>query len=468
MLELAALDISKGSIVAPAGCGKTHLITECLKIRHTAKPILVLTHTNAGVAALRSRLVQQAVPRNNYALATLDGWAMRIVSMFPEKSGITSKTLQLSTPKNDYPAIKAAALSLLKKEHISELIASNYEHLFVDEYQDCLATQHAIVNELSKILPTCVFGDPLQNIFDFGDTQIDWDQTVLQDFPLQTELSTPHRWINAGQQDLGDWLLSIRSNLLMGQPIDLLQAPFGATWVNISSSANMPPILEATHSMPHGITSSIIICDSTNKRRQQKIARSTMGSTVVENAELSDLIDFVSTYEFSSKTATETLIRKAGDILRSVEVSKTIKRFTSLKSGTARKPPNEAEQAILTFDRSRTPKYAAAMLSAISKQPGVSIYREDVFRGLLKAFNSSPSPNDIKERAIKIREERRFYSRTIGKRAVGSTLLVKGLEADQVVIVDTQSLNAQNLYVALTRGAKRILVCSPSSTLQPS
>ena len=68
----------------------------------------------------------------------------------------------------------------------------------------------------------------------------------------------------------------------------------------------------------------------------------------------------------------------------------------------------------------------------------------------------------------KAREERRFYSRALGKRSVGSTLLVKRLEADQVVLVDTHGMNAKNLYVALTRGAKRIVVCSTTQYLPPA
>jgi DNA helicase-2/ATP-dependent DNA helicase PcrA len=50
------LAISRGTVTAPAGCGKTHLIAEALTRHGSGKPILVLTHTNAGVVALRGRL----------------------------------------------------------------------------------------------------------------------------------------------------------------------------------------------------------------------------------------------------------------------------------------------------------------------------------------------------------------------------------------------------------------------------
>jgi DNA helicase-2/ATP-dependent DNA helicase PcrA len=51
---------------------------------------------------------------------------------------------------------------------------------------------------------------------------------------------------------------------------------------------------------------------------------------------------------------------------------------------------------------------------------------------------------------------------------VGSTLTLKGLEADAAVILDASGLNARNLYVAMTRGAKRLVICSRKATLNPS
>lgn len=55
--EIDLLAIDRGTVTAPAGCGKTQLIADALTRHSGSKPILVLTHTNAGVAALRERLV---------------------------------------------------------------------------------------------------------------------------------------------------------------------------------------------------------------------------------------------------------------------------------------------------------------------------------------------------------------------------------------------------------------------------
>jgi superfamily II DNA or RNA helicase len=71
--DIDLLAINLGIVTAPAGCGKTHLIAEALTRHIHAKPILVLTHTNAGVVALRGRLDRARVPSKAYRFYTIDG-----------------------------------------------------------------------------------------------------------------------------------------------------------------------------------------------------------------------------------------------------------------------------------------------------------------------------------------------------------------------------------------------------------
>src|SRR6185503_6569895 len=83
MVDVDLLAIAHGTVVAPAGCGKTHAILKAAERYQGKKPLLVLTHTNAGVAALRSRLTKAGVRHGNYRLGTIDGWAMRLIRQFP-------------------------------------------------------------------------------------------------------------------------------------------------------------------------------------------------------------------------------------------------------------------------------------------------------------------------------------------------------------------------------------------------
>ncbi len=70
--------------------------------------------------------------------------------------------------------------------------------------------------------------------------------------------------------------------------------------------------------------------------------------------------------------------------------------------------------------------------------------------------------------ATQARERNRHLGRPLARRAVGGTLLLKGLEADVAIILQPERMTAQNLYVALTRGAKSIVVCSATPILRPA
>ena len=60
------------AIIAPAGHGKTEMITDLVD-KLTGKK-LVLTHTNAGVSALMQRLAKKRVNKGKYTLSTISSF----------------------------------------------------------------------------------------------------------------------------------------------------------------------------------------------------------------------------------------------------------------------------------------------------------------------------------------------------------------------------------------------------------
>jgi DNA helicase-2/ATP-dependent DNA helicase PcrA len=46
-------------------------------------------------------------------------------------------------------------------------------------------------------------------------------------------------------------------------------------------------------------------------------------------------------------------------------------------------------------------------------------------------------------------------------------LLLKGLEGDVAVVLNAAALDSRNLYVAMTRGSKGLIVCSSTPVLDP-
>jgi hypothetical protein len=101
--------------------------------------------------------------------------------------------------------------------------------VLVDEYQDCLVDQHALVVAIANAVPTAVLGDPLQGLFSFAqNVPVVWETDVLANFPHVDVAYRPRRW-EPHHQELGEWLIAIRDDLKEGRPIDFSGAP--VTWV---------------------------------------------------------------------------------------------------------------------------------------------------------------------------------------------------------------------------------------------
>jgi len=463
-VEIDLRAIERGTVTAPAGCGKTQLIAHALARHRGNKPILVLTHTNAGVAALRSRLDRAGVPASAYRLSTIDGWAIRLISTFPGRSAHDPEILGLAAPARDYPAIRDAAWKLLQAGHVSEVLKSSYAHLIVDEYQDCLVSQHNIVYFLSLILPTCVLGDPMQAIFGFGGNALaDWNKHVCAHFPVVGELTTPWRWRNAGAESLGQWLLEARRLLAAGHSVDLRSGPPAhVTWVQTVPPNDHAQRLAAARTPSPTVDGRVlIIADSRNRAAQQNFASLIPGASTVEAVDLQDLINFANSFDVAAPNAVGKLLELAQSAMTNVGVAELKRRLEVLARGTAKNPPSDVEILALEFLRTPSLSGAAMLLSELRALPNVRVHRPAIFYGVLKALrDASSGVVSLADAARRVREENRLLGRPLPKRAVGSTLLLKGLEAEVAVVLNSENMNAQNLYVAMTRGSMKLVVCS--------
>jgi DNA helicase-2/ATP-dependent DNA helicase PcrA len=429
-----------------------------------------LTHTNAGVVALRDRLDKAGVSSRAYRLSTIDGWAMRLISTFPMRSAHDPNLLKLTRPRSDYPNIRVAASRLLKSGHVADVLKASYARLIVDEYQDCSIRQHAVVGYAAQTLPTCVLGDPMQAIFGFGgDDLADWDKQVCSCFPLAGELATPWRWINAGAEPLGRWLLAVRMQLLNGEPIDLETAPAGVTWVKLDGTNDHQRRLKAARIRPPGVDGRVLIIGaSTSPDSQRRFASQTPGAVTVEAVDLKDLVAFASRFDLAAPQALQLLVEFAQSVMRNVGAADFVQRVSSLQHGRARRDANEAEAIALAFVRDPSHRRAVDVLVEIGKQGGVTPHRPAVLRACIKALQLCEATEGLSfhDSAIRMREQNRLVGRPLPKRAVGSTLLLKGLEAEVSVILDADNLDRKNLYVALTRGSQQLIVCSSTPQLE--
>jgi len=458
------LPLGSGSVTAPAGCGKTHLIAESVRQHEAPKPILVLTHTNAGVAALRNRFKAMSVPAPHYKIMTLDGWTMNLVRHFPSRSGVNAQTLEVRYPGADYPTIRQGTLRILEQNHASDIIQANFDRVIIDEYQDCTMEQHNVAIGLSRLLTTTVLGDEMQAIFGWAGTPVDWTQHVQANFPALGELSTPYRWNNVGANELGAWLLYVRKCLIEKTPINLIEAPDSVTFVQLTGdrTQDFNKVLDAAKMPDPDNGGVIIICNARLKQRHRDIASRIYGSAVVENADLTDLVDFARSYDFTDENAANNMIDFAGSTMSGIGPGHLKTRLNSILKGTARNEATQLEKSVVQFARAPTPRNAAQFLSDASRQSGVTTYRPDILRNCIKALGKMDDADGFYDVVVSQREQSRVIGRPLRARSVGSTLLVKGLEADIAVVADADDLNAKDLYVAMTRGAKRLIICSKS------
>jgi len=469
--EIDLLSVFRGSVTAPAGCGKTHLIAQSLARYTNSRPILVLTHTNAGVASLRGRFDRMGIAAKAYRLATIDGWSMKAASMFPARSGLDPAVLKLETPALDYPAIREAAVRLLASGALDESLKSTYAHLIVDEYQDCSVLQHSLIFYLSIVLPTCVLGDPMQAIFGFkGNPLIEW-KTVQSHFTDAGTLSTPWRWRNMGTEPFGHWLLGVRESLRTGIAVDLRNAPDNVTWLPIDASNPHPSRLKAAQTnAPTRDGSVLVICDSMDKSGQQELASQTPGAVTAEAVDMADLLKFARYFSLGTPAfALQQLLSFAQSVMTSCGIAELNRRIDTLTRGTARTPASPIEVAALTFLSSASYATAEELLYAMRDGAGVRLFRPSIFFAALAALRSAAHGGvSLLEAFSRVREEGRQVGRPLPRKAIGSTLLFKGLEAEVGVVTDARSLDAKNLYVAMTRGSLALVVCNPTPFLNPA
>lgn len=471
MVEVAAvLAAQRGHVSAPAGCGKTELIALVLAAP-AVKPTLVLTHTTAGVAALRQRLIRMQIPASRYRLNTIAGWALSIVSMFPERAGYAHNPLLAP----DYRMVQSAVAALCNSGHIQREIEATYGRLLVDEYQDCSVSQHAIVCGIANAIPTVVFGDPMQAIFDFAEQLPNWQIDVETAFPKIGRLTTPWRWNKVGTQVLGAWLMTARQALAAQQQIDLRTCPGFVVWhqmpgdVNLAVTEQIRIQYDISRRFPD--ESILIIGDSARPESRHTYASRAHGVSVVERVDFPDVVSAAT--QMHGQTGAPLLgscIRFLILVMTNVYGDKLQARVDSIMAKRHRTPATVQELAAIELNAGGGYPQAIAFLKCMAADKDRRIYRHSAFDMMIEALeDASTGRTSITESVANLRERQRHAGRNVPAKAVGSTLLLKGLEAKHAIILDADrpngGMSAKHLYVALTRGARSVHVFSRSPVL---
>lgn len=450
-LDLSVL--GTGSVIAPAGHGKTYSIGKTAH-DHPELRILALTHTNAGVAALKRHSQKGS---QSFRVETISSFCLRIARAFPGRAGWDENAFDLST-------IVPAALRALSSPTVLSVVALSFDLIIVDEYQDCSLSQAAIIDSLAAVVQTVIVGDPLQAIYDFGAEGImEWTgESPI--FPQVGELTTPHRW-KMTNPALGEWLQDTRARLMRGQNPDV-KAPGCPVVVDRKMADEMQRKLHRY--LTPGNTTAIISPDPRNIQALSTVARAYGGRLkVAEAADFSAVRNV--TKRIDEETNRAEILIILIDFLASLQtkiktsVVNTLQR--NLRStGTGGQSQNAISISARQFLADGAPDSALEFIRRLV-EAGDATYRPAPQSLLTRSFESqiSDPTRSLEECAHNLIEAMHHRTSWVPKgNIIGTTLRLKGLEFDRVLIMNPASIqDRKHLYVALTRPSRELILVIP-------
>ena len=458
---------SSVAVVLPAGAGKTELIARATGFAsETAGRQLILTHTHAGVHALGDRLTRLGVAPQSYKLTTIAGWALKWALHYPSISrlGTTEPNTQ-----EEWNEVYDGARLVLMNPHLASSVRESYGGGFVDEYQDCTLPQHSLSIALAQLMPLRVLGDPLQGIFGFTGESILWSRDVESSFVPLRIAEHSWRWAESNK-NLGIWLLELRQALLEGEPIDLSVAPI--EWISAVS-----PGMQVLATKPIvGDEASTVVAILKWPNQCHRLAKMTGGTfSSMEELESKDLLKYAKEMDLASsgcETAAVLLCiaRECMTGLPGTMKNMQMKLEANLLPRITIRTPNvSVVRAFLAIAKSPNPTNVLAAAEAIEAIAGVFVHRIELWRLIKRsiAVKCDEELDTTLEAAVIVRDRTRENGRVPQQRTVSRTLLVKGLEYDHAIILNAGLLNnAQDFYVAATRGRRTLKVLSKKRVLQ--
>lgn len=449
------LDAENGSVVAPAGYGKTETIA---RAAGSCRRALILTHTHAGVHAIRVRLKKLEISNRKVYVDTFAGWCMRYANAFK----YTAKPPTFPPQNEEWDQLYKGTALALGVAAVRSVIKASYDRIFIDEYQDCDVAQHNVAIVLSGIVPTTVFGDPMQGIFEFSGASLDWELAVFPHFPLVTELKTPYRWkkTNPG---LGAWIGETREKLKNGQSIDLGDERI--QWKQSDSAFDMGLFFDEFD--PDAESVAAIHC---RKGVCYDLASATNGAfQAIEEVEAKTLREFAGEWD-SANSGTYNII---------------VRNFFSL-CFKKKEPPmdevredNTAVESLMQELRDQlkgaNPAEAAGhLLHAARSHPRWRLFRSELWRDCERALAelSSGRCANLRDAAETIRNRSNHIGRRLPIRTVSTPLLLKGLEFNDVKIPYAAHFLSENyaqaklFYVAISRATQSLSIGAPDKYLK--
>jgi len=447
--------LGNAAVVAPAGHGKTELIA---KVAALGRRALVLTHTNAGIQAIRARLKRLKVPHSAVAVDTIAGWSLRYAHAFP---GIAKPPRHMPV-RDEWDDVYGGVNAALGVPAMRQVLEASYDRILIDEYQDCNQHQHALAATMSGVVPTLIFGDPMQGIFEFAGATLSWDGVIHPQFPLAARLEEPFRWRDKNPE-LGEWIADARERLLRGARIDFTGGP--VAYREADNAFDMGALFESIEGKEGTVAA--IHCRKGTCYAIAKAARG--GYQAIEEMAANTMSEFAGRWD-----------RSADGAARLASLRWLFSQCFSqqkLEEGEAPSPEEtaitEAIQAAANL-QGDGPRAALEVLTLARKLPRWRLHRQELFRDAERAIGEVAFGRceTMGEAAAKVRDRASIVGRKLPRKTVSTPLLLKGLEFDHVVVPDAshfaneQRAQAKLFYVAISRATRSLTLTGQNSSVQ--
>lgn len=345
---------------------------------------------------------------------------------------------------------------------IADIIAATYTGLFVDEYQDCTDSQHKLIVALSEILPTRLLGDPLQGIFGFhSEALVDFNSSIgMVEFNNEKHLlEEPWRWKHTNV-NLGKDLKEIRKKLEERKVVQLKEYKSIEVIIVNEKELLVPKknYNKAVWKLLSERSLLIIHPDSSNIYVRKKIiAHFQNRLTLLESIDDKDFYKIAKSFDAATTANVQKIIRDVAFELYDPSTLNIRLNDTGFKRKTKSEEQLVIEPVINSVKIAETNfsfKTVTVILRQIRNIPGIKCYRKELSYAINKAL------------------EQAYYNKTTVYDAMithrNTTLLTKGLEFETVVVLNAHKFTCpKNLYVALTRASKRLIVFTNNFELSP-
>lgn len=288
------------------------------------------------------------------------------------------------------------------------------------------------------------------------------------------DLTTPWRWKNAGNYELAGWLACVRLTLEQGGNIDLTSRPHCVRWERLPSDSQCrQATIVGTCKRVMGMaedSSVIVIGDPANINARASIAKQLAGFSNIEPFLCKHLYEFAKKLEaakgFTRLERTLDFISDCMTGVAQVDFLGAVKSHQcGKKLGTAKF--GDLVKIGISVAESNGLEAVLELMEGFRRRTTTRLFRKELFFAMCSALRiKSARQNDALTDVIwEVQNRIRHSGRSIQKRSIGSTLLVKGLEFDHVLIIHADTMSRKDWYVALTRATTSVTILSPSECL---